>query len=59
LQLYKYKVENDANTSPSVDVSSSFMQGANQVQKLQPIEGISSDKVIIGCVPLSAKGIKI
>ena len=52
-------VKNDANTSPSVDVSSSFMQDANPTNRLQPIERITSDRIIIGSVAPSSKGIKI
>ena len=52
-------VKNDANTSPSVDVSSSIMQDANPTNRLQPIERITSDRIIIGSVSPPSKGIKI
>lgn len=51
--------EGNTDTLQSVDVLSSIMQNANQVQKLQPIEGISSDRIIIGSVSPPSKGIKI
>ena len=49
----------NTDTSHSVDVSSSIMQDANPANRLQPIERITSDRIIIGSVSPPSKGIKI
>lgn len=50
---------NNSDTSHSVDVSPSIMQDANHTNRLQPIERITSDRIIIGRVALPSKGVKI